>query len=172
MDKAELIRRLWPDTFVSEGSLAQLVTELRRALGDRARAPRFLRTVFRHGYAFCGEAREEPEHTVSARSAYALLWQGREVALHEGENLIGRDPEAVIRLASPLASRRHARILVAGASARLQDLGSKNGTWIEGRRVEGERPLAAGDHIAVGEEVMVFCAGDAGGTTRSAPRRS
>lgn len=169
IEKTVLLRTLWPRTFVSEGSLAQLVTEVRKALGDRPRTPRYVRTVFGHGYAFCGEAREELAAAEPARAGtpFSVLWQGREVPLSEGENLIGRDPEAPIRLASPLASRRHARILVASGRALLQDLGSKNGTRLEGRRVAGESPLSPGDHIAIGEEVLVFCSGHVPVTTRS-----
>jgi DNA-binding winged helix-turn-helix (wHTH) protein len=43
---------------VSETSLPHLVTELRKALGDDPREPRYVRTIHRFGYAFCGEARE------------------------------------------------------------------------------------------------------------------
>src|SRR5262245_50285802 len=58
LSKAELRDRLWANTFVSDSSLASLVREVRRALGDSVRQPVFLRTVHRFGYAFCGEAAE------------------------------------------------------------------------------------------------------------------
>ncbi len=169
LDKAMLVEALWPGTFVTAGSLAQLVTEVRRALGDRARAPRYVRTVFGRGYAFCSEARDESG--ASGTTPFSLLWQGREVPLVIGENLLGREPEARVRLGSSLASRRHARIVVAGGGAVVEDLGSKNGTYVEGHRLAGARPLAPGDHIAIGEEVMIFCARDAAASTRSDPRR-
>ena len=52
VSKADLQDQLWPGTFVTEGSLATLVTELRSALGDDARDPRFIRTLYGFGYSF------------------------------------------------------------------------------------------------------------------------
>lgn len=57
--KGDLHERLWPSTFVSEGGLASVIAELRAALGDDAREPRFIRTVFAFGYSFCAEVRTE-----------------------------------------------------------------------------------------------------------------
>ena len=56
LSKADLQERLWPGTFVAEANLSNLVAEIRAALGDPARAPLFVRTVHRFGYAFCGDA--------------------------------------------------------------------------------------------------------------------
>ena len=56
LSKAEIYDRLWPQTFVSDATLASVVSELRGALGDDPKAPRFVRTVHGHGYAFSGEA--------------------------------------------------------------------------------------------------------------------
>ena len=56
IDKASLHARIWPRTFVVDANLTVLIAELRRALADRAREPRFIRTVHAHGYVFCGEA--------------------------------------------------------------------------------------------------------------------
>ncbi|MGN6186543.1 MAG: winged helix-turn-helix domain-containing protein [Thermoanaerobaculia bacterium] len=61
IDKTELFAKLWPDTFVSEANLASLVKEIRAAIGDDARNPRFVRTVHRFGYAFSGPVTEPPE---------------------------------------------------------------------------------------------------------------
>jgi TolB-like protein/DNA-binding winged helix-turn-helix (wHTH) protein/tetratricopeptide (TPR) repeat protein len=52
ISKTDLQEQLWPDTFVTEGNLAGLVTELRSALGDDAREPRFIRTLYGFGYSF------------------------------------------------------------------------------------------------------------------------
>ena len=49
-------KRLWPETFVAEANLSNLVAEIREALGDRARSPLFVRTAHGFGYAFCGDA--------------------------------------------------------------------------------------------------------------------
>nr|MDQ3280535.1 winged helix-turn-helix domain-containing protein [Acidobacteriota bacterium] len=59
--KEDLFAQLWPDTFVSEANLASLVKEIRAAIGDDARAPRYVRTVHRFGYAFSGTVTETPE---------------------------------------------------------------------------------------------------------------
>src|SRR5439155_1804315 len=50
--KNDLQERLWPDTFVTEGNLPSLVAELRTALGDDAREPTFIRTLYGFGYSF------------------------------------------------------------------------------------------------------------------------
>ena len=52
VEKDTLMRRLWPDTFVSEESLTQSVSALRRALGDDAAHPEFIATLPRRGYRF------------------------------------------------------------------------------------------------------------------------
>lgn len=116
----DLRRTLWPDTWVGGTSLAQLVTELRKALGDRKQEPQYLRTVFRHGYAFCGEAREDPPaagNASAAASAFEVVHGRRTIPLVEGENVIGREGHAHISLPTSLTSRRHARIVVTGSQA-------------------------------------------------------
>jgi DNA-binding winged helix-turn-helix (wHTH) protein len=55
LSKSELQQRLWPDTFVAEANLSNLVAEIRKALGDSGRSPSWIRTVHGLGYAFCGE---------------------------------------------------------------------------------------------------------------------
>jgi DNA-binding winged helix-turn-helix (wHTH) protein len=52
LSKADLQNRLWPDTFVVEKNLANLISEIREALGEDPLDPRFIRTVPRYGYAF------------------------------------------------------------------------------------------------------------------------
>ena len=141
--------RLWPKTFVAYSSLARLVTEVRKALGDTSRKPRLVRTVYGRGYAFSGEAVDEA-------SGCALAWADRLIPLAEGENLIGRGEDCHVRIQSTKVSRRHARILVAGALATLEDLGSKNGTFIGARAVESPTRLAEGDEILVGAAVLRF----------------
>ena len=169
LSRAEIHDRLWPGTFVSEASLRQVVMELRRVLGDDPRDPRYVRTVRRFGYAFSAEAREDagPPAASPPRSSRCSLLRGRrELPLYEGENLLGREPEAVVRLVSEKASRRHARIAVDERGAVLEDLGSKNGTRVNGTRVREPIALEPGDRIEIGRELLVFCRG-AMGTTRT-----
>ena len=78
------------------------------------------------------------------------------VPLQAGENLIGRTPDATLFVDSPRVSRRHCRILVTQGRATIEDLGSKNGTYLEGSRLEGSSALADGDQITVGPTVVTF----------------
>src|SRR5262245_30070134 len=104
--------RLWPGTFVSDSTLATVVAEVRTALQDDAKSPRFLRTVHGVGYAFCGEAsQDEPRARPSVGPpSYRLVFEDREIALRPGENLLGRVGEGVRWIASSTVSRRHARL--------------------------------------------------------------
>jgi DNA-binding winged helix-turn-helix (wHTH) protein len=151
--KTEIHDRLWPGTFVTESNLTTLVTELRAALDDDARSPRYVKTVPRFGYAFCADATDEPERLPAGRRRglhVSLQWAGGNVALHEGENVIGREGDAVAWIESASVSRRHARIVVSRGAATLEDLGSKNGTFHRGQRVTSPVVLANGDEIVVG----------------------
>ena len=150
--KDALFERLWPDTFVSEANLAGLVTEIRREIGDDAREPRFLRTVHGFGYAFS----DGTTNLADEDSVFRLIWGGREVPLAEGENLLGRDPSAAVSIDSATVSRHHARIVIHGSVAALEDLGSKNGTWLRGGRIATSEPLSDGDEIRVGAVALVF----------------
>jgi DNA-binding winged helix-turn-helix (wHTH) protein len=147
--QSELRDRLWPETFVAYSSLARLVTEVRKALGDTSRKPRLVRTVYGRGYAFSGEAVDEI-------AGCALAWADRLIPLVEGENVIGRGDDCHVRIQSTKVSRRHARILVAAGQATLEDLGSKNGTFVGARAVGSPIRLAEGDEILVGAAVLRF----------------
>jgi hypothetical protein len=159
LSKAQLQKHLWPRTFASESNLTSVVTELRAALGDEARRPRFVRTVYGFGYAFCGEAAEVPDEgppTTPRGFRLRLFLDDREIGLREGENVLGRLDEGVAWLESPTVSRRHARILVSGGQATLEDLGSKNGTFLRGQRLTSPVRLSDGDEILVGRVHMTF----------------
>jgi len=169
LSKAELRDRLWPDTFVGETSLPRIVGEIRRALGDRSDRASFVRTVHRFGYAFVGVVTDVGERGsgragTGPETGCALLWGERIVSLAEGENVVGRDAGCTLTIPSSLVSRRHASIVVTGERATLRDLGSKNGTSIAGRRLEGERALAEGDEVRIGPALLVFCTPSAGST--------
>jgi pSer/pThr/pTyr-binding forkhead associated (FHA) protein len=144
------------------------VGELRKALGDDPREPRYVRTIHRFGYAFCGEARRPGDRGEVRVLSGATLRHGRyEVALLEGENLIGRDPEAVVTVISHRASRRHARIVITEGRAALEDLGSKNGTLLNGQPVDGSMPLHEGDDILIGRQAFVCSEAPSADTTRT-----
>jgi DNA-binding winged helix-turn-helix (wHTH) protein len=170
VSKEEIHEHLWPGTFVSDASVANLVADLRAALGDDARKPRAIRTVHRFGYAFRADAKEaeaRPTPT-SGRVSCRLLWEGREIHLRDGENVIGREPEAVVWIDDASVSRRHARIVVGSEGATLEDLGSKNGTRLQGERIRTVSPLKDRDVIQIGPASMVVRVYRTAGTTETA----
>jgi DNA-binding winged helix-turn-helix (wHTH) protein len=155
LSKAEILETVWPDVVVTEGSLSALVKDLRKALGEDARSPSYVRTVFGYGYAFEGTVHEVVSAAPSAER-HALVWGGTEVRLSDGPNLIGREPPAAIVIPHPSVSREHARIEVEGDRALLVDLGSKNGTFRGGARVEAPTPLVDGDELRLGAVRLTY----------------
>lgn len=150
--KREIMHRLWPNTFVVEANIPNLVAEIRDAIGDPVERSQLIRTVHREGYAFCGSAQvADASVDREVSSDFSLILDGREFPLAHGSNLVGRGETCRIRVDSQTVSRRHADIRVAGGSASIEDLGSKNGTVLRGTRVHGAIPLADGDEIRVGE---------------------
>jgi DNA-binding winged helix-turn-helix (wHTH) protein len=160
VSKAELIATVWRDRFISDNVLSSTVYEARRALGENAGEARFIKTVHARGYQFHFRPVEEMDRDVEApaesgRCAY-VQWHGGLTPLREGANFIGRDLACAIVLERREVSRQHARIVVAGESATLEDLASKNGTLLNGVKVVGPTPLAAGDVIEIGRISLGF----------------
>lgn len=166
VSKEELYKLLWPDTFVSDANLPNLVAELRETLGDDAQKPRIIRTVQRFGYSFRAEERIAPQD--HSGLSHRLIWGDREIALRPGENLIGRDESSVLWIDDDLVSRRHARILIDAPDAVLEDLGSKNGTFLKGERIRAPEKLADEDLITIGPASMIFRVLEHTGSTASA----
>ena len=149
VSKSELLERLWPQTFVVEGNLANLVAEVRQALHDDPASPRFVRTAHGLGYAFCGALpSEEYPPTLPPADCWLLFREGR-VPLGRGEHLLGRSSKSVVPIDDRTISRHHARIVV-GDEVTLVDLGSRNGTYVNAERVAAPRPLKHGDRLTVG----------------------
>ena len=71
----------------------------------------------------------------------------------------GRDASADVTLDDAGISRRHFKVTADADGATVEDLGSSNGTYVNGERVSGARPLAEGDSIQAGETVLTFAAG-------------
>jgi DNA-binding winged helix-turn-helix (wHTH) protein len=161
LSKAEVRDILWPGTHVLDANLPNLVTEVRAAVADDARNPRFIRTVHGVGYAFCGEAAElgpASSGDTERPFVYRLLWRGGQVALAEGDYVLGRHSESVVPLDSEAVSRRHARLQVSAGQAILEDLGSRNGTFARGRRLAAPARLANGDEFRLGSVAFTFTA--------------
>jgi len=171
MSRDELHEHLWPSTFVLETNLAGLVAEIRRALGDAAGDPGFVRTMHRFGYWFIGPVVEADAHEAPVGPVnYWVMWEGRQVRLADGENVLGRAPDATVWIDAPGVSRHHARILIRGGDATVEDLGSKNGTYVRDRRVATPLPLCDGDQIRLGSVVITFRVPPVAGSTETAPQ--
>jgi DNA-binding winged helix-turn-helix (wHTH) protein len=134
-----LRRAVWPEAvFVDfDHGLNKAVAKIRDALGDLAESPRYVETLERRGYRFIA-----PVEVVVPRVAPALS---------------GGDQPVVARLS--LVSRLHARIVVSESSVTIEDLGSRNGTFVNGRRLDALSPLASGDEVRIGpDRLVVFTA--------------
>jgi DNA-binding winged helix-turn-helix (wHTH) protein len=150
ISKRELQEHLWPATFVVEKNLANLVSEIRDAIGDDSSDPRFIRTVPRFGYAFRETVRPDSAAGGGGGASFRIRWVSGRVTLDDGEHVLGRDPDAEIYLDALGVSRRHAVIKVAAGRATIEDLSSKNGTFVGDERVDGIRSIGDGDVITVG----------------------
>jgi DNA-binding winged helix-turn-helix (wHTH) protein len=156
VSKPEIHARVWPNTSVSDVNLFTLVFEVRSALND-TRRQRFIRTVWGYGYSFNGDfsvtsGLSDPTGRPHAR----LLWSDREIALKGGENILGRTEEAIAWIEDGSVSRHHARIVVQDGDAVLEDLGSRNGTQIDGKRIDRPTLLHDGARIHLGSFELTF----------------
>lgn len=167
--KDALHQRLWPATFVSDANLAILIAEIRTALGDSARRPRYIRTVQRFGYAFAAEAGQvsDPGRPVTGGAGCWLTSKRQRFVLDVGEHTVGRMPDADVSVDHESVSRRHARVIVTPDRVTLEDLGSKNGTYVGTERVTGPTPLEDRDRVRFGSVALTFRRWSVGATTRS-----
>ncbi len=164
LSKDEILTLVWPGTQVEEGNLAQQVLLLRRALSD---AGDCVATLPRHGYRFVAAVVEEAVEGAPISSPHSLAWDGREFPLREGVTVIGRAEDADLRISLPSLSRHHARVVVRGLEATLEDLGSRHGSWRGTTPVQGVVRLASGDEIRLGTTTLVYCLAMPDDTTRN-----
>ena len=150
----QLHAALWPGVHVSETSLAALVTQLRKALGDSSGDGRVIRTLHRVGYAFIGEAVVAGHTPITGAPVCRLIWRGESIEVPAGESVIGRDHGCAVQIDADSVSRRHAQLTVIGREVSIDDLGSKNGTWVAGERIDGTAPLRDGASFRVGSETI------------------
>jgi DNA-binding winged helix-turn-helix (wHTH) protein len=149
LSRQSLTELLWPDTIVEQGNLHNLVSEIRQALGDDDHV--IIRTVHRFGYAF------DITGVAEVTAQFAVMIGHEEILLRQGENLIGRDPKDAISLNAPEVSRQHARLVVDGDRVTLEDLGSKNGTFLGTVRISTPVELRVDDEFTVGTTKMRLC---------------
>ena len=98
----------------------------------------------------------EPDSESPGAGPCWLQVEGRIVALNRPEILIGRGGDCHITLDDPLVSRQHAKIVLHDGGAKVVDLGSSNGVFVNMERVEGTRGLSTGDVILVGQAELRF----------------
>jgi DNA-binding winged helix-turn-helix (wHTH) protein len=170
VSKEELQQRLWPSTFVEETNLATLIAEIRRTLRDSAANPRFVRTIYGFGYRFVAELVEDADARRSEQRVKLWLVVKRlHIPLLQGPNVIGRSADAAIQIDAAGVSRYHARILIAGDDATMEDLGSKNGSYVNGTLVT-TCSLSDGDEIRLGAAVLTFRIASETSQTETLPR--
>jgi DNA-binding winged helix-turn-helix (wHTH) protein len=154
VSKQEIHAIVWPGTFVSDASLTNVVSEIRARIGDSARKPALVRTLHGFGYAFAGTSRDAKTGE-TATSVCRVVLGSRRVVLSAGVNLIGRDAEAAVLIDHASVSRRHARIVLTGNVAVLEDLESRNGTFVNGQRIKSPTELRDGDVIGLGSVAVI-----------------
>jgi DNA-binding winged helix-turn-helix (wHTH) protein len=150
VSRQEIYDVLWPDVFVSDSNLATIVAEVRRALNDDAREPRYVRTVFGFGYAFAGDGGEPVEASACCR----LIGGDVDLFLPLGETILGREMEQL--RGHCVVSRAHAVMKIAADSATIEDLDSKNGTFVGGRRIRTATAIVDGDVVTLGKLRLIF----------------
>ena len=156
VSKQNLIDDVWRTEFVSDHALTQVIAELRAALGDDARAPTFIENIPRRGYRLVADVMPVAVSSASPNGAtmpFKLLTESGHHPLTQGSTVIGRTDEADICIDRTEVSRCHAMITVQGTTAIIEDLGSKNGTFVNGHQVAGPTPLSNGDEIWIGRSV-------------------
>jgi pSer/pThr/pTyr-binding forkhead associated (FHA) protein len=108
-----------------------------------------------------------PASPIHPRSAARVVWERKTLPLDEGENVLGRDEDVSVRIDAPSVSRRHARIVLNGSEAILEDLGSKNGTFLREEKLASPAPLHDGDAFRVGRILLRFHCRPLAGSTRT-----
>lgn len=78
-----------------------------------------------------------------------------------GDSFLGRSNTCAVPIAGGKISRQHAKLYVLEQTVWVEDLGSRNGTAVNGRRIEGPTPLSPGDQIRIGRTWLAFCPGEA-----------
>lgn len=159
LSKRQLLDTVWSDVTVGDASLTVAVRELRTTLGDDREAPSYIETIRGRGYRLVAPVALSPHGGAAVATAGSQFWligEDLEFVLNEGENLVGRAPDADVHIEMPKVSRRHARITVSGDTATVEDLGSKNGTFIGDAPIDGPTPLRHGNELRLGNLAAVL----------------
>lgn len=174
VERSEIQTQLWgPEIFVEhDAAINTAIRKIRFALGDDATRPRFVETVIGKGYKFIAPLEASGPFQSGKAAAngdtevltgiplqfprYSVTVGKQEFLLNSAETLVGREPSSGVYVDHPSVSRRHARILIASAGATLEDLGSRNGTFLNGRRLQGAAKIHHNDVIGLGPMTLIF----------------
>jgi predicted component of type VI protein secretion system len=100
---------------------------------------------------------------------YWFEHRGMRYRIHEGDTVVGRGGASVLFIDLPSVSREHARVVRTGDCVEVTDLGSSNGTFVNGERVSGTRRLRPGDELCLGKALLVVGASESPSATTVAP---
>jgi DNA-binding winged helix-turn-helix (wHTH) protein len=173
VQRSEIQAMLWgPNVYVEHDSaINTALRKIRRRLGDDAENPRFVETVVGKGYRFIApvESNVGPRAQLSASHgtsssarwrrifpSYRVTRGKQEFVLEAGETVFGRDPTAGVYVDHPSVSRRHACISIGSKGAVLEDLKSRNGTFVNGRRINRPTRVDHGAVIGLGPITLTF----------------
>jgi len=155
VSKRDIVDHVWS----SGNTIVHCVNELRDALGDSRDAPRYVQTIPRRGYRLVCDVQPVDADAVGPdpdAALYELSAKSWFAFLVEGDNLIGRGGDSVIVIDSTRVSRHHARIVVSERGVVVEDLDSKNGTFVGDHRIDAPTPLSDGDEVRFGDLRLVF----------------
>src|SRR5262245_34822813 len=103
--------------------------------------------------------------------AVRLRYLAHDLEVPIGQFVIGRTSDCQLSLDDPLVSRRHAVLVVDIEGVFLDDLGSRNGVFVNGTRIEGRSRITDGDAIRIGsQEITLYGIGDTPSNPQSRPR--
>lgn len=183
VSRRDLVDTVWATEFISDSTLTHTIADLRRALDDDARTPRFIETIPKRGYRLVAAAKDESRDEPSGRRSTApteplavifgekvrlgnraesglsdhfLFLGDQEIPLADPTIIFGRGQEADIQFLVSEVSRRHARLEVVPNAVLIEDLGSKNGTLVNNAPLASRLQLRSGDLIGIGPTTMIY----------------
>ena len=175
VERREIQAALWgADLFVEHDSaINTAIRKVRQALDDDADKPRFVETVVGKGYRFIAPVEihrpdsSTRQNEIEAATPASALWRRRfpsycvtrgtqEFVLNAGANLLGREPSARVYVDHASVSRSHARISISSEGAILEDLQSRNGTFLNGKRIDEPTEIRHGEVIGLGPITLTF----------------
>jgi DNA-binding winged helix-turn-helix (wHTH) protein len=157
VNKDVLLREVWTGKVVEEANLAIVIGEIRKALGDDSKSPAIVVTVPRHGYRFAASVEDlDTTGTADQYVRWWLIWKDKTLPLREGDNFVGRHPACSIWINAASVSRNHARVVARPDKVLIEDRGSRNGTFVDGKQLTGPHVLTDGSTVTFGSESVTF----------------